>query len=246
VICPQQRTGDRQTQTGAALAATGGEERFEDPLDIAVSHSRPVVSHQQANVIGLDTSGDADLARAHLTAVLQQDSQGHLEAGLGQGDLRQICRQIDSDRQTALQAVSDADRHGLKFHRRPRLGPRHVGARQVQQPRHQIGQAPRIGIDVAEEATTLLRFHVVAVVLQEFDSALDTRQRRLELMADGGGEVAQITGTAIHGLGHPAEVLIKVADLDRGCRGRRRHLPPAVGDVAGDPTQGLDGACDAA
>ncbi|MNE35258.1 hypothetical protein D3C80_1290090 [compost metagenome] len=127
-----------------------------------------------------------------------------------------------------------------------RLRARHVGARQIQQTRDQLGQAPRIGINVAEEATALVRFHVITVVLQKFDSALDTRQRRLELVADSGGEVPQIAGTAVHGLGHPAEVLIEVANLDGRRRGRRRHFPPAVGDVPGDPAQGLDRASDAA
>jgi len=70
------------------------------------------------------------------------------------------------------------------------------------------------------------------MVLQQFDGALNPGQGRLELVTDGGGEIAQIAGAAIDGLGHPPEILIKGSDFDGGSGRRGGQHAATVGDIA--------------
>ena len=84
------------------------------------------------------------------------------------------------------------------------------------------------------------------MVFQQFDRARDGRQRGLELMADGIGEIPQVTGTLFDGIGHDGEILVEGLDLQRrgGRNGRRR--PAALRQLAGGGAQDLDGPGDAA
>ena len=110
--------------------------------------------------------------------------------------------------------------------------------------RHKGRETAGVGGDVVEEPPTLIRRHLV--VLQQFDGALYPGQGRLELMAHGGGEIAQIAGPAIHGLGHPPEVLVESPNFDGGGGRRRGKHAAAVGDIARRPAERLDRTGDAA
>lgn len=56
--------------------------------------------------------------------------------------------------------------------------------------------------------------HRRAVILQQLDRASYRSQRRLELVADGSGKVAQSNRAFADALGHQLEVVAKSAGLD--------------------------------
>ncbi len=97
-----------------------------------------------------------------------------------------------------------------------------------------------VGGDVAEEAGALRRAHGLEMVLQQLHRPGDAGQRGLELVADRGGEVAQVARTAGAGLGHGAEVRVEAADLRSGDARRRRDVAGAGGYRAGGGAQALD------
>ncbi len=78
------------------------------------------------------------------------------------------------------------------------------------------------------------------MVLQQLDRSADAGQRGLELVADRGGEVAQVARAAVDRLSHAAEILIERADLDRRRRRGFRDLAVTRGDLAGGQAQRLD------
>ena len=133
------------------------------------------------------------------------------------------------------------------MHRRTRIATgthlrgRHVRAGHVQQPGHQLRQPRGIAADIVQEPPPIPGRHGLEVILQQFHRAGDPRQRGLELVTDGGGEVAQIAAAPLDPLGHGAEVLIEGADLHRCCPGCRGGLATARRHRTGRGAEPLDG-----
>ena len=188
-------------------------------------------------------------AGAGLAAVLDQDLEHRLE------QLRREPRRRAGPAAVEPRPRSSAPRSASATARQPvgrasvaarSAATRHVGAGEVEQALEQQRQPVGVGGGVGEEAAALLLAHRRLMVLEQFERAPDPGDRGLELVADRGGEIAQIARAALDPLGHRREILVEGADLDRGGGRRLGHGDGAARDVLGRLAQRLDRPGDAA
>ena len=165
---------------------------------------------------------DADLARAGLAAVLDQDLEHRLDQLGGRRGRRQAGRQIDARPRSRRRASRRRPRAAA-----PRAGVAASSAATAMSARarwssRSSSSDSRVGVGggVGEEAAALLLAHRPVMVLQQLDRAADPGDRRLELVADRGGEIAQVARAALDPLGHRAR-------NSRRARGSRPRRSPA-------------------
>ena len=108
-----------------------------------------------------------------------------------------------------------------------------------------MGESVGVGAGIGEEAEAFLLGHR-RMLFEQLECALDARNGRLELVAERGGEIAQVTRAALDPFGHGGEIEVESADLDCGGGGRLGDGDCASGDILARLAKRLDRPGDAA
>jgi hypothetical protein len=189
------RLRDRESESRAAAHGAGcAPEPLEDAGHVLGANAGPVVVDfdEHLAVVGADPYEDSASTRCVPDRVVDQDDDQLAEAGVIATDHAGL--RIDAERDAAIagelrEGSGAFGRHVAEVHRHPAQRDRAgIGASEEQQVVDERREVTDLGIDVVECLGRGLR--LAAIAAEMLDGAPDDRQRRSQLMARVGGELA--------------------------------------------------------